>query len=201
MKGKFLLALALMLLFVPAIVKADYVPVSVKGHTEEIQTTVGSDVQLQLWGTYKFDGTITYNSNELELKSYDVGISTTGAVPGKIKVEKNEPGTLTFTFDKDGSENERFVFFTFTVKAASSTGNVAVTYTPNDPTVLGIDGSVKSVKQEYKVVTTKCDCPKCATNTATVDNSSSTLMTYAPWALSGVLFIALVIVALKRNDV
>ena len=196
MKGKFLLVLAFVLLFVPVVVRADYVPVDVKGHTEEITTAVGSEVQLQLWGTDKFDGTITYNSNELELKSYDIGISAVGAAPGTLKIEKNEPGVLTFSFDKNGINNERFVFFVFKVKAASS-DKVSITYTPKDSTVLGMDGSVKSFTQDYKIVTAKCECPECPKIEEAT--SGSPLLTYAPWVLSGVLFVCLVLSLRKKN--
>ncbi len=220
-KTLFILFAFALFILAPIGVKADIHPVGVNGYSKH--ATIGSEIVFTLNGTQKFDGTITYNSNELELISHVVGANTDDDIAypvGKISDVSKEAGKLVFKYVEaaDGSnDSSKIIIFTFKVKAVSNSGKVTVTYTPNDSSVLY---GTKSASQDYPVISNNCNSESTSTTVPETtevpkDNSTTDTVTtetvkceepskvtlYAPWALSGVLLVALIVVASKKKSI
>ena len=211
------LAIVLFMLF-PIVVKADKSPLAFDGYS--LQGAVGSEIIFEIKGYSDFDGTITYNKDELTFISKDVVNSEVVEGPygpmGDIDIVKNTPGELKFIFQNDEESNDtglKTFRFTFKVKSVSSGNKVVITYIPDDTAVLY--GS-ENYTREYDIIPTSSLSSESAEikekvneiqgkATEIIDksinniNRTFTIMTYIPWAISGLLFVALIIVIVKKR--
>ena len=179
----------------PITVKADDIPVNVGGYSK--QATVGSELVFRIRGVNKFDGTIEYNKDELEYVtiSEEVASFIEGVSPqGTFNVTTNTPGVLKFTH-KEASTDIINVLVTFKVKSAPASGKTTITYTPNDT---GIIYGQKNISKEFDIIKAteekkvETKCPD------TTDSNTETAL-YAFCGLSGILMLAVLILAIKKK--
>lgn len=217
MKKNILIVIALMLVIFPFTVRADKVPVAFGGYA--VEGTIGSEIVFEIKGLDGFDGTITYNKDELSFLSTDVIDPTIIEGPrgpiGEIKIISNNPGELKFTFKlgEDSSNEElKFLQFKFKVKSVLSENKVTITYSPDDASVLY--GS-KTYSAQYDIITASSQdsselkdrvnetfdkANKIIDEGIAEVSLSNTIMKIVPWTLSGVLFVALIVVILKKKN-
>lgn len=213
---KYLILVFALIALLPITVKADRIPVGINGYAKE--GAVGSEITFTLTGVRDFDGTITYNKDELDfvtVEVYDPSASDISGPTGTVKFSSKNPGKLVFNFIPDaekGTDSYVAVQFTFKVKAATN-GKVDVVYTPNNADVLF---GTKSATQSYTILgqTTNCESTETTTNStetntettetasnppvvsATADNT----LLYVSWGVSGLLLVAVIVLALKKRQ-
>lgn len=218
MKKYLIFVIAIISIIIPSVVKADVNPIGIKGYS--LQGTVGSEIVFELSGTSKFDGSITYNVNELEYVSNEVFdpmiIEGQSGPLGKINIISNNSGELKFTFDRDENSLENSLItlqFKFRVKSVTETGKVTIKYVPKDTSVIYGE---ESASTDYSIIS--------QSNESTLDdvkeksneiydkannlidqginqiNKTNDIMTYIPWAISGALLVALIVVIIKKKE-
>ena len=217
---------AFIFLMIPFAVKADWHPATIGGYS--LQAAVGSDIYFYIRGTDNLDGSIKYNANELEFVDsyiFDPSFIEGGMNSlGTIKIVSKASGDITFKYSSeefDSTEIKDLVFH-FKVNAAPASGKLLITFEPKDTSIFSGE---KSVIKEYEIiasgiVTDKND--EATTNTVDeikdeaneikekantiIDKAiektetANNIMTYVPWVLSGVLFVALIVVAVKKKE-
>ena len=215
---KYLILVIALAIMLPVVVKADKAPVAFDGYSYE--TAVGAEIDFIIAGYADFDGKITYNKNELTLVKEGVYDPTfvEGAVEplGEIKYTNKVDGEATFKFIKSDDASVSSVKklrFTFKVKSASS-NEIKIVYTPNDPAVLF--GS-PSYTRTYTVLGDKTKCVESTetttnsteTNTETTETASNppvvsatadNTLLYVSWGISGLLLVAVIVLALKKRQ-
>ena len=198
-KLKCLVILVLLVSIVlPITVKADDIPVNIGGYSK--QATVGSELVFRIRGVSKFDGTIEYNKDELEYVtiSEEVASFIEGVSPqGTFNVTTNTPGVLKFTH-KEASTDIINVLVTFKVKSAPASGKTTITYTPNDT---GIIYGKKNISKEFDILKTTeiTENKKIETKCPDTTDSNTETALYAFCGLSGILMLAVLILAIKKK--
>ena len=200
---KSFLIVIMMFVIYPMVSNADINPLKFEGYAK--QGSIGSELVFLIRGYNSFDGTIKYNSDELEFVSidddYPTFIEGISIEKGKIDIISNDSGKIVFKYKVAASEIKD-ILVTFKVKKIPDDKIIKITYVPND---LSTIYDQESITLDYRVVPSSgvveindnSECPKQETKTETIEKTST--LTYVLGASTGALLIALLIIIFKKK--